>query len=195
MRAMAVSHGAPVSAVPSFSLPRLQHCVQLLREAVPRLSLEQSIRRSFPLGCFLPVQEDSAESAHSTTGSKVFPLVAESFSSLFSGVNSTMSNDSPTTISLSSSGAKKMVDDCNLTPRQRQLANELLEDLGIGRGVCLLGSKGSGKSYIVSRVVSSYGGSDTPSAKTFPLYQVRLLYLLICYISRLNIVRMLVHRR
>lgn len=128
--------------------------------------------RSFPLGCFLgtaikKVNESKVDTSNGSTMSnlshKIFPNVAKSFSSLFSAGFQKKPSTAKT------SELEKIINASDLTSSQRQLALNLIVDLKLGRGVCLLGSKGSGKSHIISRVVNWYDAVGPPSF--FPLYQ------------------------
>jgi MoxR-like ATPase len=174
LRTSAAAEGSAVNAIPSFSIPRLQHCISLLSDssAVPSISVEEALYRSFPLGCFLgsPIKnahdgkvDKKGTTTMSNLSNKVFPNVAKSFSSLFSAAlqNKKSAGKMPE--------LEKVINASDLTSTQGQLALTLLADLKIGRGVCLLGSKGSGKSHIISRVVNWYDSVSPPTY--FPLYQ------------------------
>ena len=162
MKAAAVSGDstAPLASIPSFSFERVEHCLSLLRMYPSTLSSAEAVSRSFPLGCFLTKNNCNEE-----MGEKLFPTVVRCAETL---LNSSPSSSS----SLISQPLDTELND--LTSSQKMLANKILQDLSAGGSICLFGSKGSGKSHIVSRALaaaSSFLPSTQVATRVFPLYQ------------------------
>ena len=127
LREGAATEGAAISGVPSLSILSLLHALHLQKTGY---IAAQAICRSFPLGCFLlssrPV-ERSTEVASAQL--KAFPLVLRTFQALFPSVSSPVEQIDP------------RVEAMALTTKQRRVASEMLEDLSLGRSVCVFGAK------------------------------------------------------
>ena len=193
LRAAAGDDKAALAAIPALSQRTLSHALALLQRGKP---LALAIERSLPAGVFLDRKKHGDK-----MGQALFPRVLAAHEklmaqhSLSSSGTTRQSNASSSSSSSKASavGGSVIADTLTLTSEQRRVAVDIAEDLALGRGVCLFGYKGSGKSHLLRAVGVLYSsdqkiqvtnqGQDQgevsqgvaectgPRLRTFPLYQ------------------------
>eukprot|EP00945_MAST-04E_sp_MAST-4E-sp1_P008696 g8696.t1 len=147
--------GTSVAMVPTFSLDNLEYCLHLLREN-PEMPIPKALARSFPLGYSL--EEDFSSRESFFTGTKLPPQVTK----LINYVDdSDASKSTKSGLPVPSATGKWM------SHYQSEVLPSVMDDLAAGRHICLLGPKGSGKSYMLEEI----GAQMKNKVRTFPLFQ------------------------
>ena len=153
--------GANLSMIPTFSLDNLDYCFHLLRND-ESLAVKDAISRAIPLGY-------SLKHSFSARGS---PLTGTSLP-----VQVTKLLDDAIGIHRSTAaiGEAPSLSGNWHSHYQSELLPGIVEDLKAGRHVCVLGPKGSGKSYMLpevgARLAASGSGSYHGTIRIFPLFQ------------------------
>ena len=165
MRGEAIKDGSGAAAVPSFSMDGLRHSLNLLR-ASPPVSVANALSRSIPLGYAWRPSADlgmevpvSMGSALSQKHKTVLQALMEKIRALPVPAGATAKVD----------GGHKDKKGRNhvLTSHQQRVLDEVTQDLSLGRNVCMLGGKGSGKSYILQKLAANV----EQDMLVFPVYQ------------------------
>ena len=169
-----------ISMIPTFSLDNLSYCLQLLLEN-PNMSWEKAVIRAFPLGYSLDQSFNSRGSA--LTGITLAPQIGSMMQNLRGQqVDNHASlvhdeDDDETILSTFDSLTKAW-----FTDHQKMIINDVSMDLSSNKHVCILGSKGCGKSYMLNEILGRFnirneaepeGNSNRRFAtiRIMPLYQ------------------------
>ena len=196
LRTSAGDDKAALTAIPALSQRTLSHALTLLQRGKP---LALAIERSLPAGVFLDRKKHGDK-----MGQALFPRVLAAHEKLMAQHSLASTGPARQSNANSSSRASAIsdatvADALTLTSEQRRVALDIAEDLALGRGVCLFGHKGSGKSHLLRAVGVLYSNDQNmqgpglgqeqeqgetgqgvvgrsrprprPRLRTFPLYQ------------------------
>jgi len=161
MRAEAIRDGAGAAAVPSFSLDGLRHSLNVMR-TFPAMSVSSALSRSIPMGYAWRHPAELGAEVPTTMGSALSHKHKTMLKTLVEKVRALPVVDGTT------AKVHKFVSKAQLlTTFQQRVLDEMSQDLSLGRNVCLLGGKGSGKSFVLQELASSAG----QEMLVFPVYQ------------------------
>ena len=157
LRAAACDDKAALAAIPALSQRTLSHALALLQQGKP---LALAIERSLPAGVFLDRKKHGDK-----MGQALFPRVLAAHEKLMaqhslSPTGSTARHSNAVSSRASADSDNVITDALTLTSEQRRVALDIAEDLGLGRGVCLFGHKGSGKSHLLRAVGELYSNNQ-----------------------------------
>jgi MoxR-like ATPase len=173
MRAEAVKDGSGAAAVPCFSVDGLRHCLHLLRHtdasiggAVKPPSVANALSRSLPLGyAWRGTATHKSEIAVGSSLSQKHKTMLQAIMEKVKQPQDAVAHsaESIRTTATVWSGPTA----AQLTAHQQTLLQEVTQDLSLGRNVCLLGGKGSGKSFVLAEVAAR----ARQDMLVFPVYQ------------------------
>lgn len=176
MRAEAVKDGSGAAAVPCFSVDALRHCLHLLRAGDVSASgalktspsVANALSRSLPLGyAWRGAATHKSEVAVGSALSQKHKTMLQAIMERVKQPQDAVVHIAPPTSSTTTAAAVSSTAAAQLTSHQQTLLDEVAQDLALGRNVCLLGGKGSGKSFVLAEVAAR----AQQDMLVFPVYQ------------------------
>eukprot|EP00428_Durinskia_dybowskii_P062357 CAMPEP_0170375242 /NCGR_PEP_ID=MMETSP0117_2-20130122/11058_1 /TAXON_ID=400756 /ORGANISM="Durinskia baltica, Strain CSIRO CS-38" /LENGTH=1559 /DNA_ID=CAMNT_0010630307 /DNA_START=124 /DNA_END=4803 /DNA_ORIENTATION=+ len=169
MRSEAIREGSGAAAVPSLSIDGLRHCLNILRPSSSNdgaqhnpTSVVNALSRSLPLGYAWRSKDTQ------TSGVALGSSLSQKHKTMLNGMmEKVRSLEAPSSDAVLNSTTGLAPGEKRLTAQQQTVYDEVRHDLTLGRNVCLLGGKGSGKSHLLGQIAEQL----QQDMLVFPVFQ------------------------